>query len=98
MQDILCDAIKNRRLIKFCYEHSMRVVEPHMVAYDEYEHLTLNAWFLRGHSESDEGQGWRHYLVSDISQLEVLPETFTGPRRGYKASGGQSFHNVQCAL
>ena len=98
MQDILCDAIKNRQLVKFYYEHGMRVVEPHMVAYDEYEHLTLSAWFLRGHSNSDAGQGWRHYLVKDISQLEVLPETFAGPRDGYKPSGGQSFHNVQCAL
>lgn len=76
----------------------MRVVEPHMVAYDENEHLSLSAWFVRGHSESDEGQGWRHYYLHDISELEVLDETFSGPRPGYKSSGGQSFHNVQCTL
>lgn len=67
-----------------------------MVAYNQAGHLALSAWFLGGASISNEGQGWREYLLDGISGVSVLPQRFT-PRPGYNPSGGKSFHNVQCA-
>jgi len=74
------------------------MVEPHMVAYNGTGHLALSTWFLGGASESQEGQGWREYLLSEITDLNVLPQRFLGPRPGYRPDGGKTFHNVQCAL
>ena len=101
-KEILCTAISSKNLVQFHYalgnDPGTRIVEPHMVAYNEQENIALSAWFLRGHSESQEGQGWREYLFDGISSLTILPEKFNGFRPGYKPDGGQKFHNVQCGL
>ncbi len=98
----LCIAIRSRKLTKFYYnldkEPGFRIVEPHMIGYNAAGHLALSAWYLTGASESKEGSGWREYLLSGISLVTILPESFSGPRNGYRADGGKKFHNVQCAL
>jgi hypothetical protein len=102
IQATLCDAIRSRNLIQFYYSADrvpgIRTVEPHMVAYNGMDHLALCAWYLGGVSESQEGQGWREYLLSGITNVTVLPQTFRASRPGYKPDGGRTFHNVQCAL
>src|ERR1700722_15506388 len=100
VQELLCEAITTRHLVQFDYfgndAHGTRVVEPHMIAYTDDENLALSAWFLRGVSQSEEGEGWRTYLLEDIVNVVILPEQFLGPRPEYKPDGGQRFHNVQC--
>jgi hypothetical protein len=100
--DIICTAIRNRHLVQFYYTGDktpgIRVVEPHMVAYNKANHLALSAWYLGGASESQQGEWWREYLISEMTQVTELLQGFPGPRPGYKPSGGKSFHNVQCAL
>jgi hypothetical protein len=99
--DTLCTAIKSMHLVRFHYEDAApgyRVVEPHMVAYNEAEHLALSAWFLYGESASGEGQGWREYLLENITDVKVLDQCFAQSRPGYQPTGGKKFHNVQCAL
>jgi len=101
-QAILCQAIKTRSLVQFYYTGDkapgFRTVEPHMVAYNQDNHLTLSAWYLSGNSQSKSGTGWREYLLSDISRVTILPHGFGDARSGYKPDGGEVFHNVQCAL
>jgi hypothetical protein len=101
-QAILCSAISTMNLVQFYYAGDeapgYRTVEPHMVAYNSAGHLALSAWFLGGASESHEGQWWREYLLTDISNVTVLLQKFSGPRPGYNPSGGKRFHNIQCAL
>ena len=80
-QSTLCAAIQSRNLVQFYYSGDqapgLRMVEPHMVAYNGTGHLALSAWFLGGASESQEGQGWREYFLSEITNLNVLPQQFT---------------------
>ncbi len=97
----LCGAVASTNLVRFYYEDSapgFRIVEPHMVAYNRRNNLALSAWFLGGESASQEGQGWREYLLDNISSLSVLEQKFLGVRPGYKRDGGKTFHNVQCAV
>jgi len=105
IQETLCAAIDSKNLVKFYYEDEApgyRTVEPHMVAYTSKKHLVLLAWLLGGASESQGHKPgrkpWRQYLLSDTSDITVLPDKFTGPRPGYKPNGGKIFHNIQCAL
>lgn len=97
----ICDAIAKRLLIQFYYSGDkvpgVRVVEPHMLAYNRRDNLALSAWFLGGATESG-GAGWREYLLSEMSEITILSEHFSGPRPGYRPDGGKTFHNVQCAL
>jgi hypothetical protein len=102
MPNTICAAIASRNLIEINYignkAPGMRIVEPHMVAYNEANNLALSAWYLSGESESRRGPGWREYLLTDIANVTILPQTFAGPRPGYKPGGGKTFHNVQCEL
>jgi hypothetical protein len=99
---IIAAAIQTRNQISFQYslgkEPGSRLVEPHMIAYNQAGHLALSAWFLGGNSESQEGQGWREYLLSGISGVSVLRVQFPAPRPGYNPSGGKAFRNIQCRL
>jgi hypothetical protein len=99
---ILCTAIQSKNHVQFYYSGDktpgIRMVEPHMVAYNEADNLALSAWFLGGASESQKGQGWREYLLEHISNVIVLPQTFSQARPGYRSDGGKTFHNVQCTV
>jgi predicted DNA-binding transcriptional regulator YafY len=99
---VICAAIQGRNQISFRYSEGKdpgpRLVEPYMVAYNQAGHLTLSAWFLGGNSESQEGQGWREYLLSGISNVTVLRQQFATPRPGYHPSGGKAYHSIQCAV
>ena len=98
---VICTAIQGRNQISFQYglgrDPGPRLVEPYMVAYNQAGHLALSAWFLGGISESQEGQGWREYLLSGISNVTILRQQFATPRPGYTPSGGRAFHSIQCA-
>lgn len=98
----ICKAIKEKKLIQFHYKGSkqpgIRIVEPHMVAHNNQNTLCLNAWYLRGASESRQGPGWREYHLAEISTVTILQASFSGPRRGYKPDGGEQFHNSLCKL
>jgi hypothetical protein len=99
---VICGAINSRNVIRFYYTGTKapgyRLVEPHMVAYNRKNNLALSGWFLGGESESQEGQGWREYLMDEIAQVTVTPTRFAAPRPGYAPDGGKTFHNVQCAV
>ena len=98
----ICSAIAAGKLIRFYYaigdDPGYRTVEPHMVAYTKDNNLALSAWYLSGATASNEGPGWRIYLLEGMSQVQQLADGFNKPRPGYKPDGGKSFHNVQCAL
>jgi hypothetical protein len=99
---VIGGAIQSRSLIQFQYnlgaDPGPRLVEPHMIAYNEAGNLSLSAWFLGGESASQKGQGWREYLLSGISGVTVLRQQFAAPRPGYNPTGGKKFHSVQCAV
>jgi hypothetical protein len=100
--DALCSAIQTKNLVQINYAGTavpgVRVVEPHMVAYNTADHLALSAWYVSGASESKDGPGWADFLIAEIASVTVLPYQFNGPRPGYQPSGGKKFHSIQCAL
>lgn len=87
--NVLCDAISQKRLIKFYYESASsnkkewRVVEPYIVAIkDKGEgNVFLAALPTTELSKRIEDRITGHYLLEriDISKLEVLNETFDQP-------------------
>ncbi len=99
--EVICGAIASRNLIQFYYTGTkapgLRLVEPYMVAYNQKDHLALRAWFLGGESESHAGQGWREYLLPEMTQISVLPQQFVA-RPDYNQDVELIFHNVQCSV
>lgn len=97
MHTTLSDAIKTRRVVQFVYQGHHRVVEPHMLAANELGHYALSGWFVAGYSHETR-PGWREYLVSGISQLQITDATFPSARPGYNPTGGTKFPTIYCRL
>lgn len=83
MNEIICDAIRARKLLMFGYADLLRVVEPHAYGLSGADRELLSGWLWPGHSRSDPKGGWRNYLVEQIRDLQLLNEVFEGPRPGY---------------
>jgi hypothetical protein len=81
----------------FEYGDLIRVVEPHRFGVNSAGHEMLSGWLRAGYSRSDPAGGWRNYLLSDVSALQVLDAPFAGPRPGYAAQDAR-MREVYCQL
>ncbi|MFN2567381.1 MAG: hypothetical protein ABR499_20480 [Gemmatimonadaceae bacterium] len=97
MNSLICEAIRKMRLLMFGYGDFVRVVEPHMFGVNSAGHEMLSAWLRPGHSRSDPDGGWRNYLTSDITNLQMLDETFARPREGFNAADPR-MREIYCQL
>jgi hypothetical protein len=96
-KDLICEAIRRKRLLQFSYENHTRVVEPHILGRDAAGHDILSAYLVRGYSESRKQPYWRFYLLSDVKLLTMLDEHFPGPRKGYNPKDPRML-KVYCRL
>jgi hypothetical protein len=78
VHDLLCFAIKNKRLIKFQYQGCERTTEPHDYGVIKGVRSVL-VYQIRGESKT-KSRGWKHIKEHEISQLQVLEEPFPGGR------------------
>ncbi len=83
MDPVICEAIRAKKLLIFGYADFVRVVEPHLYGVNTAGHEALSAWLRAGYSRTDPEGGWRTYLVGEMHRVQVLDETFGGPRPGY---------------
>jgi predicted DNA-binding transcriptional regulator YafY len=77
----ICDAIHQRRLLRFSYGGGTRIVEPYAYGASE-THELLRAYQASGFSPSRE-RGWKLFRVEEITEVALLDEHFAEPRQGY---------------
>ena len=97
LREQLCAAITRRSLVMFEYGDLIRVVEPHRFGINSAGHEMLSGWLRAGYSRSDPAGGWRNYLLSDVSALQVLDAPFVGSRPGYVAHDPR-MREIYCEL
>jgi len=97
LREQLCAAIRRRSLVMFEYGDLIRVVEPHRFGINSAGHEMLSGWLRAGYSRSDPAGGWRNYLLSDVSALQVLDAPFAGTRPGYTVHDPR-MREVHCQL
>jgi hypothetical protein len=97
LREQLCAAIRRHSLVMFEYGDLIRVVEPHRFGINSAGHEMLSGWLRAGYSRSDPAGGWRNYLLSDVSALQVLDAPFVGTRPGYVAHDPR-MREVYCQL
>lgn len=78
--ETICEAIATRHLLQICYETHYRVVEPNGYGTDADGHPVLLAWQLEGGGGWDNGHGWRLLPVTTMERVNLLDDTFAGPR------------------
>lgn len=86
-KSLINSAIRQQRPIEFYYMHGYRTVEPfafECVLTDQQDNLSLLCWQTAGFSDLNETVGWKFYRVSDMEDVEIQAEHFSGIRPGYE--------------
>ena len=93
----IASAIQGRNLLSFIYDGFRRTVEPHTLGVDGKGYLALRAYQVAGGSESGEYVGWKLFHANEMHGVAVQPQTFAGPRAGYKR-GDRAFASIRAQL
>ncbi len=83
MNQIICDAIHNRCVLKFTYEGHPRVVEPHAYGLSLAKNEVIRCYQTGGTSRSGRVPDWSLMKVNQIESLIVTEKHFVGERNGY---------------
>lgn len=85
MNDEICKAIKNRKVVKFFYKGQKRIVEPHCYGiHKDTGNEALRAYQIGGYSSSGKIYEWKLYIISEMSGIVVSDERFEDSRPGYR--------------
>lgn len=83
MNTEIVNAIRNQNLIEFYYDGGNRTVEPHCYGITTAGNEGLRAFQVDGYSSSGK-MGWKMFDMNNASSVNILDETFSSPRPGYK--------------
>jgi len=75
----LTTAVCGKHLVSFSYHGHRRVIEPHAVGVKNGKTQVLG-YQVGGSSSSGDIPDWRRFDLSEMSNIDVLNETFPGPR------------------
>ena len=100
----ICPAIQSGHLIRIWYKNTIsglqdwRTVEPYAIGSFPRKHIQLSAWVIPTPEQALVGQkeGWRAYVLKNISEAEILEETFPGQRQDYEPAGN-GMSEILCA-
>lgn len=109
--DLLCPAIKEKRMIKFWYADKTedkigwRTIEPHQIGKLKpkkpggSESIILTGWFLPTDEQIYKGwdENWKNYILERISKIEILDEIYPVTRMGYNPRDEKRCSIVYCA-
>jgi hypothetical protein len=93
----ICQAIAERQLLMFGYGDAVRTVEPHLYGRTTAGHEAVSCWMRAGWSRQDPEGGWRLFRLDAVSNLQILPEQFAGPRTGFNPADPH-FDEIFCRV
>ena len=97
MNQIICDAIYNRCVLKFTYHGHPRVVEPHAYGLGRALNEVVRCYQTGGTSRSGKVPAWKLMAVDQIESLTVTKKHFVGVRNGY-VKGDKGMSTIFCEL
>ncbi|MHA1439758.1 MAG: hypothetical protein ACTSPD_19595 [Promethearchaeota archaeon] len=83
MNQVICIAIENRRIISFNYDGGNRVVEPYCYGISSTGEELLRSFQIRGFSRSRNPSGWKLFKISKITKLTITDDKFEKNRPKY---------------
>lgn len=98
MNPAICQAIRERRLIRLSYGWGSRLVEPHAYGVNDNGHELLRVFQISGASDSGQRFGWKLLRVDEIGTLLVLDDHFDAPRQGYRRGDSAMDDRIYCEL
>lgn len=95
MHDVICQAIREKRLLELQYEGQALRVAPHIYGIDAAGDEMLNCYQLWG-GAGGEPAGWLSLRLTAISQLQLTTKRFA-PRPEHQRSDG-AIARVYCQV
>lgn len=96
MNQTICQAIREKRVIELRYHAYSRVVEPHAHGRGRDGEGLLRCYQLSGGSESGESFGWKLLKTDEIFTLHLTDLHFS-PRIGYRRDD-KTMEFIYCQL
>jgi hypothetical protein len=85
MNQLLCEAIKQKRIVTFYYKGLFRIVEPYTYGvHKDTGNEVLSAYQIGGHSSSGKSPYWRLFIVPQMSNINLTGDSFFKMRNGYE--------------
>ena len=89
-RDMIVRALEERRVLTLAYAGGEpRTVQPHAILRKPDGTELLEAYQLRGHSESGIEHGWKHFALAQIDDVRLLDDRFE-PRRDFRPVSSES--------
>jgi predicted DNA-binding transcriptional regulator YafY len=86
----IMQALDERRLLQLTYAGGgMRDVQPHAILRKPDGTELLEAYQVKGFSDGEIEHGWKHFSLSRIERVTLMPERFE-PRRDFRQVSGDS--------
>ncbi len=84
MRALVCQAIEQRKVIRFHYDGGTRDVEPHVhgVGTDGVE--LLRGYQVSGFSRSGQVHGWKMFKLDAVRVMALTDRSFDSARIGYE--------------
>jgi hypothetical protein len=95
MQDLICQAIREKRLLELEYDGQALRVAPHIYGIDAAGEEMLSCYQLWGGADG-EPAGWLSLPLAEISQLKLTSKRFA-PRPEHQRSEG-AIARVYCQV
>lgn len=97
MNSSICEAIKTKKVISFFYDGGVRIVEPFCYGCNTKNNDVLCAYQIGGYSSSGNPDGWKLYIVSNMSDFTITNKSFLGRRDGYNPADKRMI-NIYCNI
>jgi predicted DNA-binding transcriptional regulator YafY len=94
-ESIICEAIRERRLLVVDYAGARRVVQPHVYGDDHAGDRLLSAYQVSGGSASGEERGWKSFRMDRLTDVVVAAETFDRARPEFQHDDG-AYARILC--
>ena len=89
-RDDIVRALEERQVALLTYiSGGARTVQPHAIVRKPDGTEILEAFQVRGYTETDAEHGWRSFDIARIETFELMPERFE-PRRDFRPVSSQS--------
>jgi hypothetical protein len=95
MQDVICQAIKEKRLLELLHDGHARRVAPHIYGIDAAGNEMLSCYEVWGGTEGA-AAGWKSLQLAEISQLKLTSKRFA-PRPEHQRADG-AIARVYCQV
>jgi len=96
--DIICEAIRERKLLQFYYNGGERIVEPYAYGYDKNGNLKLRAYQVDGYSSRGKTEGWKLFDVDKVESIQILENRCFDIRPEYNPFGDKHIPEIICKV